>query len=87
MCNIACLVLFVTLSSFHFVLFFSIYTPFHEQTEDSGTKAWQSFANAFILLGIIAVMTVFLLLLYKYRCYKVSAALSLKKKNLPFLSN
>lgn len=48
-----------------------IYTPFHEQTEDSGTKAWQSFANAFILLGIIAVMTVFLLLLYKYRCYKI----------------
>lgn len=48
-----------------------IYTPFHEQTEDSGTKVWQSFANAFILLGIIAVMTVFLLLLYKYRCYRI----------------
>ncbi|GAB1601482.1 presenilin-1-like isoform X2 [Argonauta hians] len=48
-----------------------IYTPFHEQTEDSGTKVWQSLANAFILLGIIAVMTVVLLLLYKYRCYKV----------------
>ncbi|XP_036363325.1 presenilin-1 isoform X3 [Octopus sinensis] len=48
-----------------------IYTPFHEETDDSGTKVWQSFANAFILLGVIAVMTVVLLLLYKYRCYKV----------------
>ncbi|XP_064602014.1 presenilin-2-like isoform X2 [Liolophura sinensis] len=47
-----------------------IYTPFHEETNDKGTKAWQSFANAFILLGVIAVMTIFLLILYKYKCYK-----------------
>lgn len=53
------------------IFFHRIYTPFHEETDDSGTKVWQSFANAFILLGVIAVMTVVLLLLYKYRCYKV----------------
>ncbi|XP_041353359.1 presenilin-2-like [Gigantopelta aegis] len=48
-----------------------IYTPFHDKTEDTGTKLWQSFANAFILLGVVAFMTIVLLLLYKYRCYKV----------------
>ncbi|KAI0231725.1 Presenilin-1 [Lamellibrachia satsuma] len=47
------------------------YTPFHEETTDTGTKAWQSVANALILLGVIVVMTVVLILLYKYRCYKV----------------
>ncbi|ESP02317.1 hypothetical protein LOTGIDRAFT_138705 [Lottia gigantea] len=48
-----------------------IYTPFHDKTDDTGTKLWQSFANAFILLGVICVLTIFLLLLYKFRCYKV----------------
>ena len=35
-----------------------VYTPFHEQTEDVGTLAWQALANAGIILGVIAVMTV-----------------------------
>lgn len=51
-----------------------IYTPFHDADKpetDTGTKIWQSFANAFILLGVVIVMTIILLLLYKYRCYKV----------------
>lgn len=55
--------------------FSRIYTPFHDKTDDTGTKLWQSFANAFILLGVIVALTVVLLLLYKYRCYKVSYAL------------
>lgn len=51
-----------------------IYTPFHDADKpdaDTGTKVWQSVANALILLGVVVVMTVVLLLLYKYRCYKV----------------
>uniref|UniRef100_A0A0B7BAR3 Presenilin n=1 Tax=Arion vulgaris TaxID=1028688 RepID=A0A0B7BAR3_9EUPU len=48
-----------------------IYTPFHDATDDTGTKIWQSMANAVIMLGVIVVMTVVLLLLYKYKCYKI----------------
>lgn len=48
-----------------------VYTPFHDETEEVGTKIWQSMANAFILLGVIIVMTIVLLLLYKYKCYKI----------------
>ena len=48
-----------------------VYTPFHEQTTDTKTKLWQSVANAGILLGVIITMTIVLLALYKYKCYKV----------------
>lgn len=51
-----------------------IYTPFHDADKpdaDTGTKVWQSVANAMILLGVVIVMTMILLLLYKFRCYKV----------------
>lgn len=47
-----------------------VYTPFHEETDSAATKAWQSIANALILMAVIVVMTIFLILLYKYRCYK-----------------
>ena len=47
-----------------------IYTPFHEETDSVGTKAWQSIANALILLAAIVVMTFFLIALYYYKCYK-----------------
>ncbi|XP_055878947.1 presenilin-2-like isoform X2 [Biomphalaria glabrata] len=47
-----------------------IYTPFHDKTDDTGTKLWQTLANAMIMLGGIVVMTIALLLLYKYKCYK-----------------
>ena len=46
-----------------------VYTPFHEKSDNAGTIAWQAFANAGILLGVIAVMTVLLTLAYKFRCY------------------
>ncbi|KAL3873945.1 hypothetical protein ACJMK2_037022 [Sinanodonta woodiana] len=51
-----------------------IYTPFHDADKpgaDTGTKVWQSLANAMILLGVVVFMTIVLILLYKYRCYKV----------------
>ena len=46
-----------------------VYTPFHEKSSDVGTKVWNAAANAGILLGVIAVMTVLLILAYKYKCY------------------
>lgn len=51
-----------------------IYTPFEhdDAATDVGSKLWMSLANAFILLGAVIVMTIFLILLYKYRCYKAS---------------
>ncbi|GFR70369.1 presenilin [Elysia marginata] len=48
-----------------------VYTPFQDQEAPTGTKLWQSFANAGIILCAVIVMTIVLLMLYKYRCYKV----------------
>ncbi|OQV16360.1 Presenilin-1 [Hypsibius exemplaris] len=48
-----------------------VYTPFHETSTDTGTKVWNSLANAGIMLGVIVVMTFVLIALYKYRCYKI----------------
>ncbi|XP_022645087.1 presenilin-1-like [Varroa jacobsoni] len=48
-----------------------LYTPFHDQNVDTTTKVWQSFANAFVLMSVIVIMTVLLIVLYKSRCYKV----------------
>eukprot|EP00096_Caligus_rogercresseyi_P012257 TRINITY_DN506_c5_g1_i1.p1 TRINITY_DN506_c5_g1~~TRINITY_DN506_c5_g1_i1.p1 ORF type:complete len:404 (-),score=107.90 TRINITY_DN506_c5_g1_i1:1671-2840(-) len=45
-----------------------VYTPFHELSDNPGTIAWNAFANAGILLVVIAVMTVILILSYKYKC-------------------
>lgn len=47
-----------------------IYTPFHEETDQAGTKLWQALANAAILIAIVLLMTIFLVVLYKYKCYK-----------------
>lgn len=48
-----------------------VYTPFHEQSDDAGTLALESLANAGIFLVVIAVMTVLLVLAYKYECRKL----------------
>lgn len=48
-----------------------VYTPFHEESPDRSTKAWNAVANSLILMSVIVVMTIVLILLYKYRWYKV----------------
>jgi presenilin 1 len=47
-----------------------VYTPFHEESSDTSTKVWNAAANSLILMAVIVVMTVLLIILYKYRCYK-----------------
>ena len=49
---------------------FLVYTPFHSDNADTPTVVWESIANSFIMIGVIVGLTVFLVLLYKYRCYK-----------------
>ncbi|ELU08847.1 hypothetical protein CAPTEDRAFT_159308 [Capitella teleta] len=72
--SLCMLVVVATISSINFYTTkngYLIYTPFTEETDDTGTKVWMSLANAFIVIIVVVVMTVFLILLYKYRCYKV----------------
>ncbi|KAK3910396.1 Presenilin-like protein [Frankliniella fusca] len=48
-----------------------VYTPFHETSPQTSTKVWNALANAGILMVVIIIMTIGLILLYKYRCYMV----------------
>uniref|UniRef100_A0A915PZ72 Presenilin n=1 Tax=Setaria digitata TaxID=48799 RepID=A0A915PZ72_9BILA len=47
-----------------------IYTPFTKETDNTGEKLIMSLGNAFIILGVVVLMTVLLILLYKFRFYR-----------------
>ncbi|XP_019881318.2 presenilin homolog [Aethina tumida] len=70
-----CMVVVVaTISSVNFYSrkdVYFIYTPFHEESPETSTKVWNAIANSFILIAVIITMTVLLIVLYKYRCYKI----------------
>lgn len=50
---------------------FRLYTPFHEKSDDAGSKILDALANSLILMTLIVIMTILLIVLYKKRCYKV----------------
>ena len=54
--------------------FCSVYTPFNEDEASSGGQTFLfALLNALIVVTIVVLMTVVLVLLFKYRCYRVSS--------------
>ncbi|XP_043463563.1 presenilin-1 isoform X2 [Leptopilina heterotoma] len=72
--SLCMLVVVATISSISYYSvkgLYLVYTPFHDENPDTSTKLWQAVANSLILMVIIVTMTILLIILYKYRFYKV----------------
>ena len=72
--SLCMLVVVTTMNSISFYTstnVYLVYTPYTDQNVDTPTKVWQSFANALIIMCVIVVMTFVLIVLYKFKCYKV----------------
>ncbi|GAB0086108.1 Presenilin [Sergentomyia squamirostris] len=72
--SLCMLVVVATISSVNFYSqkdYYLLYTPFHETSPDTGTKILDALGNSLILMTLIVIMTVFLIILYKKRCYKI----------------
>jgi len=70
--------LIIVISTIKSVAFFTThdtqlpYTPMHEDSDSSAAEnLGKAFINVAIVIAIVVCMTMFLVMLYKYRCYRV----------------
>lgn len=64
--------LYVYIPSMCWLFHCSIYTPFNENKASGGGLTFLfALGNALIVVAIVVVMTIVLVCLFKYRCYRV----------------